>query len=72
LHEGSYCTTISCHRCPIRHKMMYRMIRRKVLDVEELVVERKKMAKLTPYAAHRAGNLRLPPGYRLEMDADLL
>jgi len=30
------------------------------------------MAKLTAYAAHRAGNLQLPPGYRLEMDADLL
>ena len=30
------------------------------------------MRKLSAWAAHRAGNLRLPPGYRLERDADLL
>jgi hypothetical protein len=39
------------------------------VDKEE---ERKKMRKLSAWAAHRAGNLRLPPGYRLERDADLL
>jgi hypothetical protein len=30
------------------------------------------MRKMTAQAAHRAGKLRLPPGYELERDADVL
>ena len=30
------------------------------------------MMKLTAYAAHLLGKLHLPPGYRLDSDADLL
>jgi hypothetical protein len=30
------------------------------------------MMKLTAWAAHQAGKLRLPPGYRLELDADMM
>jgi hypothetical protein len=33
-------------------------------------VERKK--KLTAWDAHQAGKLRLPPGYRVELEADLI
>jgi hypothetical protein len=33
-------------------------------------VERKK--KVTTWNAHRAGKLRLPPGYCVELDADLI
>ena len=35
-------------------------------------MEGKKGMKMTAWAAHRAGKLRLPPGYGLERDADLL
>lgn len=41
------------------------MIRRRVRDVEGPMV---KIEKMMAYAAHRAGYLRLPPGYRLEME----
>jgi hypothetical protein len=35
-------------------------------------VKRDKVMKLTTWAAHRAGKLRLPPGYRLKLDADMI
>ena len=35
-------------------------------------MEEKKGMKMTAWVAHRAGKFQLPPGYRLEMDADLL
>jgi hypothetical protein len=35
-------------------------------------VGEKKGMRMTAWVAHRAGKFQLPPGYRLEMDADLL
>jgi hypothetical protein len=35
-------------------------------------VERQKMTKLTAWAAHGTSQLPLPPGYRIERDADLM
>ena len=35
-------------------------------------MEEKKGMKMTAWVAHREGKLLLPPGYRLERDADLL
>jgi hypothetical protein len=35
-------------------------------------VEEKKRMRMTAWVAHRANKFRLPPGYRLERDADLL
>ena len=42
-----------------------------VKNVKGAAVERKKK-KLTAWDAHRAGKLSLPPGYHVEMDADLM
>ena len=36
------------------------------------VVRTKGMKKLTAWAALLTGKLRLPPGYRMEMDTDLM
>ena len=35
-------------------------------------MEEKKGMKMTAWVAHRGGKFQLPPGYRLERDADLL
>jgi hypothetical protein len=57
---------------PIRHGMVYRMHREVGLNIESIAVERKHKMKLTAWDAHQAGKLSLPPGYYVELGADLI
>jgi hypothetical protein len=41
-------------------------------QIEGITVERKQKMKLTAWDAHQAGKLNLPPGYYVELDADLI
>ena len=53
--------------------MMYRMWRKGGPKyIEAIAVEGQKMTKLTAWAAHETSQLPLPPGYRIERDADLM
>jgi hypothetical protein len=52
--------------------VVYRMRLEDGHTSEGIAVKRDKMMKLTAWAAHRAGKLRLPPGYRLKLDADMI